>query len=188
MPRQRLSPVWRTDTPCRGPREEGPGGEGTYEIGAGENLASAQYLLLWWFICVLWLDEAGRAAGVLTVLQRRGVTFINAVQRATSHTPVKVVHALPLQVEREKCNMRGEKQWATLSFMLLVNKIIEKENKNRLNYTIHNTHNHRAKWGDENDTSMTIQMYVSSTSKCPDHRVKIISLLFICFKGANNYS
>lgn len=133
MPRQRLSPICHTVTPCRGPREEGPGGEGTYEIGAGENLASTQYLLLWWFICVLWLDEAGRAAGVLTVLQRWGVTFINAFQRTASHTPVEVVHALPLQVKREICNMSGGKLWATLNFyMLFVNKIIDKEKKNIL--------------------------------------------------------
>lgn len=90
-----VPPVWR-----------GPRGEGTYEVGAGENLASAQYLLLRWLIGVLRLDETGRAARILAVLQRRGVTvtFVNAVQRATPHTPVEVVHALPLQEEQEKAN------------------------------------------------------------------------------------
>lgn len=97
------------------PVTRGPRGEGTYEVGAGENLASAQYLLLRWLIGVLRLDETGCAAGILAVLQRRRVTFVNAFQRAASHTPVEVVHALPLQVKQDKVNESKADQLLTAS-------------------------------------------------------------------------
>lgn len=71
----------------------------TYKARAGENLASAQYLLLRRFIRVLVVGEveAWCAACVLALLQRRRVPFVHALQGATTHTPVEVVHALPLQ-------------------------------------------------------------------------------------------
>lgn len=75
----------------------------TYEARAGENLASAQYLLLRRLVRVLLVGEveAGRAPGVLALLQGRRVPvslpLVHAVQGAATHAPVKVVHALPLQ-------------------------------------------------------------------------------------------
>lgn len=83
----------------------------TYKARAGENLASAQYLLLRWFIGVLVVCEveAWRAACVLALLQRRCVSFIHALQGATTHTPVEIVHALPLQVNRDNSSEVQEK-------------------------------------------------------------------------------
>lgn len=72
----------------------------TYKAGVGENLASTQYLLLRRLVCVLMIGqvEARRAAAhVLALLQRRCAPFVHTLQGATSHTPVEVVHALPLQ-------------------------------------------------------------------------------------------
>lgn len=76
-----------------------PGRSETYKAGAGENLASAQYLLLRRLVRVLVVGEveARRAASVLALLQRRRVPLVHALQGAAAHPPVEVVHALPLQ-------------------------------------------------------------------------------------------
>lgn len=79
-------------------------GDGTYEVGSVENLASTQYLLLGRLVGILLVGEveAGRAARVLALLQRRRVTLVHAVQRASTHTPVEVVHAFALHGNTSK--------------------------------------------------------------------------------------
>lgn len=90
----------------------GPDWSKTYKAGAGENLASTQYLLLRRLVCVLMIGEveAWRAAAhVLALLQRRCAPFVHTLQGATSHPPVEVVHALPLQDSQDNSS---EKQCA----------------------------------------------------------------------------
>lgn len=121
-----LSLHTRTDTlartPCqRGLCEEHGGcifGAGTdwsetYKARAAENLASAQYLLLRRLVRVLVVGEveAWRAAGILALLQRRRVPFVHALQGATAHPPVEVVHALPLQ---DKQQLEQKRPWCLL--------------------------------------------------------------------------
>lgn len=75
----------------------------TYAARAAENLASAQYLLLGRLVRVLVVGEveAGRAAGILALLQRWRVPLVHALQGAPPDTPIEVVHAFPLRDVRE---------------------------------------------------------------------------------------